>query len=117
MTRSQIRAFVLLLAAAFAAGPLAAQETGRPIKLKAPKPQILKFRGEVLAATAAQMIVRSAENEKLVRTFTYSPKVKQQIDKRVDQGTLYQAGDRVEIQHEAGSDVALKISGKPAKRR
>ena len=120
MTLSKLRTLLFLAAAVvFAAGPLNAQDvgTGKPIRLKAPKPQVLKFRGEVLAATSAQMIVRSAENEKVVRTFTYAPKVKVQVDKLVDENRLYQPGDKVEIHHEAGSDVAIKIKGKPSQPR
>jgi len=118
MTLSRLRTLLLLaVAVMFAAAALNAQdvETGKPIRLKAPKPQVLKFRGEVLAATSVQMIVRSAENEKMVRTFTYAPKVKAQMDKLVDENRLYQPGDKVEIRHEAGSDVAIKIKGKPSK--
>lgn len=117
MTLSKLRTLLLLsVAALFVPAALSAQdvETGKPIRLKAPKPKVLKFRGEVLAATSVQMIVRSAENEKVVRTFTYTPKVKEQIDKLVNENRLYQAGDRVEIRHEAGSDVAIKIKGKPS---
>lgn len=102
-------------ALALASLALAAQvESGRPIQLKAPKPQVVKFKGEVIHANAYQMTVRSRENEKLVRTFTYTPKVKDQLSRIIDRGG-YQAGDKVEIHHEAGSDVALKIKGKSSK--
>lgn len=117
MTLSKLRTLLLLaLAALFVPALTHAQdvETGKPIRLKAPKPKVEKFRGEVLAATSVQMIVRSTENEKVVRTFTYTPKVKEQIDKLVNENRLYQVGDRVEIRHEAGSDVAIKIKGKPS---
>ena len=114
MTPSRIRALVLVALAAAFALTLAAQDTQKPIRLKAPKPQILKFRGEVVHASSVQMIVRGRENEKVVRTFTYSPQVKEQMDRIVDRGG-YQPGDRVEVHHEAGSDVALKIKGKPSK--
>jgi hypothetical protein len=117
MRLSKLRTLLLLAAAVlFAAGTLHAQdvETARPIRVKVPKPKVMKFRGEVLAATSVQMIVRSAENEKVVRTFTYTLKVKEKIDKLVDENRLYQPGDKVEIHHEAGSDVATKIRGKPS---
>jgi hypothetical protein len=115
MIRSKIFAIVLVaLAAAFGASVAAAQETQKPIRLKAPKPQIVKFRGEVVHSSSVQMVVRSTENEKVVRTFTYSPAVKQQMEKIIDRGG-YQPGDRVEVHHESGSDVALKIKGKPSR--
>ena len=120
MTHSKLRILLLLaVAVVFAAATLSAQdvETGKPIRLKTPKPKVLKFRGEVLAATSVQMIVRSAENERVVRTFTYAPKVKEQVDKLVDENRLYQPGDKVEVHHETGSDVAIKIKGKPSKPR
>jgi hypothetical protein len=114
MTPSRIRALVLVALAAVFAASVAAQDTQKPIRLKAPKTQILKFRGEVVHASSVQMIVRSRENEKVVRTFTYAPQAKEQMDKIIDRGG-YQPGDRVEVHHEAGSDVALKIKGKPSK--
>ena len=101
-------------AVGFAAFAAAAQETGKPIRLKAPKPKIEKFKAEVIHASSIQIIVRSRENEKMVRTFTYSPKVKEHMEKIINRGR-YQPGDKVEIHHEAGSDVALKVKGKPSK--
>jgi len=97
-----------------AAGVPAQEQTAAPIKVKAPKPKVEKFKGEVLHANMIQIIVRSAKNEKVIRTFTYTPKVKEQIMKIIDRGG-YQTGDKVEIHHEAGSDVAIKIKGKPSK--
>jgi hypothetical protein len=38
------------------------------------------------------------------------------MQKLLDRGG-YQYGDKVEIQHEAGSDVALQIKGKPSRPR
>lgn len=116
MTPSKIRVlFLAVLAVAFAATALGAQDTGKPIRIKAPKPQIQKFRGEVVHASSRQIIVQSTEDARFVRTFTYSPEVQKQMDKLLERGNLYQAGDKVEIQHEAGRDVALKIKGKPSK--
>lgn len=114
----RFRHCVLLLAGlALGPGPAAvcAQvETAKPIKLKAPKRKIEKFKGEVLSATSLQLVVRSRENAAVVKTFQYSPEVKEQMQKIIDRGG-YQHGDKVEVHHEAGSDVALKIKGKPSK--
>lgn len=88
-------------------------ETGKPIQLKTPKKKIEKFKGEVLSMTNVQIIVRSQANERVIRTFTYTPEVREQMQKIIDQGG-YQHGDRVEIHHEPGSDVAVKIKGKPS---
>jgi len=108
----------LLVAAVMAATALAfgAQvDTGKPIRLKSPKPRMMSFKGEVLYANIVQIAVRSREDMRVVRTFTYAPKVKEQMQKLIDRGG-YEPGDRVTIQYQAGSDVALKIQGKPSKR-
>ena len=116
MTRLAIR--VILLAAvglAAAALPLAAQvDTGKSFPVKTLKPKLIKFRGEVMHANPAQITVRSRENERVIRSFTYSPKVRDAMQKIIDRGG-YQYGDKVQIEHEAGSDVALRIKGKPSK--
>lgn len=116
MKKSSLRAALLLaVAVVFTAPAASAQvETAPPIKQKAPKPKVEKFKGVVMAATTHQIIVHSIENEKLVRTFTYNPKVKDYMLGIIDRGG-YQAGDRVEIHHEPESDVAIKIKGKPSK--
>ena len=116
MTNFKIRALLLAVAAVgFTAVTLDAQvKTEKPIRIKAPKKKMEKFRGEVLHASRVQIIVRSRENEKVVRTFTYSLKVKEQMEKLEELGMLFQAGDKVEIECEPGSDVALKIKGKPS---
>ena len=115
MINSSIRAVVLGAALALAAAPVCAQvETGKPIKLKAPKKKIEKFKAEVLSMTNVQIIVRSTENERVIRTFTYTPEVRDKMQQIIDKGG-YQHGDKVEIHHEAGTDVALKIKGKPSK--
>ncbi len=96
------------------AGVSAQVETGKPIQLRAPKKRIAKFKGEVLSMTNVQIIVRSRDNERVIRTFTYTPEMREKMQQIIDRGG-YQHGDRVEIQHEPGSDVALKITGKPSK--
>ncbi len=107
---------VLAAAALLAAAvPLRAQvDTSKPIPIKQSKPKLVRFQGEVIHATPAQITVRSRENERVIRTFTYSPKVHEQMQKLSDRGG-YQSGDKVEVQHEAGSNVALRIKGKPSK--
>jgi hypothetical protein len=115
MRSSSIRAVLLGMALALAATSVSAQvETGKPIQLKAPKKKIAKFKGEVLSMTYVQIIVRSRDNERVIRTFTYTPEMREKMQQIIDRGG-YQHGDRVEIQHEPGSDVALKITGKPSK--
>jgi hypothetical protein len=115
MVNSSIRAILLGAALALAATSVSAQvETGKPVHLKAPKKKIAKFKGEVLSMTNVQIIVRSLENERVIRTFTYTPEVRDKMQQIIDKGG-YQHGDKVEIHHEAGTEVALKIKGKPSK--
>ena len=115
MIISSIRAALLGAALALVATSVSAQvETGKPITLKAPKKKIAKFKGEVLSMTNVQIIVRSQGNERVIRTFTYTPVVREKMQQIIDRGG-YQHGDRVEIHHEPGSTVAVKIKGKPSK--
>ena len=116
MIRSSLRAILFAAVVLAAAGvPLRAQvDISKPIPIKQSKPKLVKFQGEVLNANAAQITVRSRENERAIRTFTYAPKVREQMQKIIDRGG-YQYGDKVEIQYQAGSDVALRIKGKASK--
>jgi hypothetical protein len=117
MRSSSIRAaWLAALAAALLAPGLRAQvETAKPITLGKPA-KVEKFRGEVLYANRIQMIVRSLENEKVVRTFSYSAEVREKMEKILERGG-FQHGDKVEIHTEPGKDVALRIKGKPSKPR
>lgn len=115
MISSSIRAALLGAALALAVTSVSAQvETAKPVKLKTPKIKIEKFKGEVLSMTNVQMIVRSLENERVIRTFSYTPEVREKMQQIIDKGG-YQHGDKVEIHHEPGRDVAVKIKGKPSK--
>lgn len=106
---------VALALALFLPAAVAAQvQTEKPIKIKTPKPKRMQFKGEVLSCNNHQMMVRSQENERIVRTFSYTPEVREKIQKIIDAGG-YQYGDRVTIEHDAQSDVAVKIKGKPSK--
>ncbi len=113
----------LLLAAGFAAalavpaaGRPAQIETTKPIVLKLPKHKLEKFKGVVLAANIASIMVRSRDNEKVIRTFQYSEKARAKMLEIIDKGG-YQYGDKVEVLAEPGSNVAVQIKGKPSKPR
>lgn len=116
MTRFRICAGLLVLAGLLAGGtPLAAQvDTTKPIQIKTLKTKLATFKGEVMNATPAAITVRSQENQRVIRTFTYSPGVRGKMQQLLDRGG-YQYGDKVEIRYEPGSDVALRIKGKPSK--
>jgi hypothetical protein len=106
-------AATLAAAAPVFAGP-AQVTTTAPIVIKQPKPKLEKFKGHVLSATIASIIVQSSDNEKMVRTFQYSAAAKEKMLAIIDRGG-YQYGDMVTIFTEPGSNVALKIKGKPSK--
>lgn len=109
----------LLAAAALlvAALPARAQvDISKPIPVKTVKPKLAKFQGEVMHATNVAITVRSLENERMIRTFTYSPRVQEQMQRIIDQGG-YQYGDKVAIEYAPGAEVALRIKGKPSRPR
>lgn len=76
------------------------------------KPTRTRF--EVLHMTSAAIQVRSLVNEGEIHTFVYSGPIRGQMQKLFDQGG-YQYGDKIEIQYQPGTEVALKIKGKPSK--
>jgi len=115
MKSSRFIPFVLLAAAlSLAAVPAQAQSAGKPIVVKQPKPKTQKFKGAVIHANRLSITVRSLENERVVRTFRLTDELQEKMQQIIDRGG-YQYGDKVEIHHGEGSDVALKIKGKPSK--
>lgn len=102
------------LAALFSMPAGAQVDVNQPIAIKTLKPKRAKFEGRVMRMTPEAITVRGRENELAVRTFTYSPKVAPQMRKIFDRGG-YQFGDKVTVEFQPGSDVALKIKGKPSK--
>lgn len=85
-----------------------------PIVVKQPKLKTLKYKGMVIIATRVQITVRDPQNERMVRTFRLSDEMQEKMQQIIDKGG-YQHGDKVEIHHLEGSDIALKIKGKPSK--
>ena len=73
-----------------------------------------KTRFEVLHMMTTGIQVRSLANGLEIHTFTYSDQIRDPMRKLLDQGG-YQYGDKVEIQYQPGTEVALKIKGKPSK--
>ena len=104
--------FAALLGAAVPA--LAQVQTTAPIIVKQPKHKFDKFKGTVLSATSAVIMVQSTDNQRIVRTFQYSPKMHDKMIHIIDQGG-YQYGDKVTVVTEPGSEVAVDIKGQPSK--
>jgi len=112
-------ALAVVATVAIAAPRVPAQvNTAQPIIIKAPKqpktPQVARFQGEVLHADSASIIVRDRKDSRFIRTFTYSPKVRDKMEKVIARGG-FQFGDKVEIRFQPGQDVALDIKGKPSR--
>jgi hypothetical protein len=128
MIRPGAKALLLALVAVAIASPTFAQvndqvqnaDTSKPIVIKAPKtpkeskPKNLKFAGEVLTSTVLSITVRGGDNERQVRTFTYGPEIRDKMQELFASGG-YQYGDKVTIESQPNSDVALSVKGKPSK--
>jgi len=113
--RTLLVAFSLAGAIAACGGTACAQVSeAPPIRVKGKAPRSERFKGEVLHADSISMMVRDRKDPRFIRTFTYSPKVKEQMGKIIARGG-YQYGDKVEIRYQAGQDVALAIKGRPSK--
>ncbi|MGA7622867.1 MAG: hypothetical protein WCA38_01315 [Candidatus Acidiferrales bacterium] len=82
------------------------------VKQKPIKAQWLK--AEVIHADQNTIMVREADNQMKIHTFTYADKARDKISKVLDQGG-YQTGDIVKIRSMPGGTEALDIKGKPSK--
>jgi hypothetical protein len=120
MTRNKRFSFLLVAAGALCVAAVSARAqvtTGPTIKLKPVHTQQAKptkTRFEVLHMMTTAIQVRSLVNGMEIHTFTYSDQIRDAMQKLLDQGG-YQYGDKVVIQYQAGTEIALKIKGKPSK--
>ncbi len=114
--------FALLLVAAgaiwMASLPARAQVTTGPVivtktvRTRQPKPS--KTRYQVLRMMSTGIQVRSLVNQKEIHTFTYSDQIRAPMQTLLNKGG-YRYGDKVVIQYMPGTEVALRIKGKPSK--
>ena len=110
-------AILCALVTMLAPSPVRAQITGDSsapavvVKQTPVKAQWLK--AEVIHADQQTIIVREADNEMKIHTFTYSEKAKYKISKVLDAGG-YQTGDHVKIRWIPGTAEALDIKGRPS---
>jgi len=129
MTRFAANAFLSVLAAVAIAvlsvparaqvnsGQVQTADTSKSIVIKTPKeskPKNVKFAGEVLSSTIQSITVRGGENERMVRTFIYGPEIRDKMQQIFGNGG-YQYGDKVTIESQPNSDIALSVKGKPSK--
>jgi hypothetical protein len=80
----------------------------------APSVKLLKFKGLVVTANSAVIIVRDPQNSVRVMSFSFSPAVRDQMLKILTAGG-YRYGDKVTVEYAPGTTVALKLHGKPSK--
>jgi hypothetical protein len=87
---------------------------GGPVRI-APKPpgDSHRFRGEVIAATNSAITVRDGKNERMIRTFTYSPALHDKM-RAMTSRRGYQPGDKVSIHYHQQHNEAYAIDGKPS---
>jgi hypothetical protein len=83
-----------------------------PVPSSSPKP--VKTHFEVMHMLSNSIQVRSRVNGLEVRTFVYSDRIRDRMQTMLNNGG-YQYGDKVLIWYQPGTDVALRIKGKPSK--
>jgi len=85
----------------------------------APAPQsqkIIKTHFVVEHTLYQSLQVRSVVDMRELHTFTYSAQIRDKMQKVLNAGG-YQYGDKVTVWYRSGTDVALKIKGKPSKKK
>jgi hypothetical protein len=115
MTRSKRFASLFLAAGALCAvaAPARGQITSGPAANTAPEGKVTKANFEVLHMMRMAIQVRSLINPREIRTFNYSDQIRAEMQNLFDHGG-YKYGDKIEIQYMTGTEVALKIKGKPS---
>ncbi len=78
--------------------------------------KILKFRGTVVSANIATIILRNPKNLSQQMGFSFSPAVRDQMVKILNTGG-YKYGDKVTVEYASGTTVALKLHGKPSNQK
>jgi hypothetical protein len=119
---SRINMFALLAIAAFVVCSVGisvnAQQTSTPAIIvksaSSTSPKAVKTRFEVVHMVPNSIQVRSLANGFETHTFVYSDRIRDRMQAIFDQGG-YQYGDKVEIWYLPGTDIALRIKGRPSK--
>jgi hypothetical protein len=98
----------LAVAFAFCALSISAQAQGTP------EHKTVKAHFEVLHMLYNSIQVRSVADMREIHTFVYSDEIRDRMQNLFNQGG-YQYGDKVKIWYQPGTEIALKIKGKPSK--
>ena len=115
-TRVMVFAASLVLCGAVIADlvPLAGAQSGQPTF---PQPQrVIKTQFAVQRMMYQALQVRDLAAVPQLHTFTYSPRIRDKMQKVFDAGG-YQYGDKVVVWYQSGTTVALNIKGKPSKQK
>ena len=76
--------------------------------------KVIKARFEVLHMMYQAIQVRSLVDMREIHTLTYSPEIRDRMQKMFDAGG-YQYGDKVEVWYRPDANIAVKIKGKASK--
>jgi hypothetical protein len=93
-----------------------AVDTAVPIVVKALKKKpsgLAKFEGYVIHANAAQVTVRSKDNEMAIQSFPLEPDASAKMQIIVEKGG-FQYGDKIKIFYDPSTMKATKFKGKPS---
>ncbi len=72
------------------------------------------LKATVIHFDSRHIIVREANNERMIHTFTYATALQPKMETLQGKGG-YQYGDQVKILYQGGQTVALEVHGKPSK--
>jgi hypothetical protein len=118
MTRNKTHALLLaaslvLCGAALTSSAAAGSAQSAPSPALQTQP-VIKTQFVVLHMLYQVIQVRSPNDMREIHTFTYSPEIRDKMQSVFNAGG-YQYGDKVVVWYRHGTDVALKIKGKPSK--
>lgn len=97
-----------------APAPVPSTTTEPIVRSSKPSTKLLKFHGLVVSTTSVAITLRSDENPAQLQTFVLSPELRDRMIRIINKGG-YQFNDRVTVEYKPGTDVALRLKGKPSK--
>jgi hypothetical protein len=114
MTRNKTHALSLAVALVFCAAVLAGSAAVAGAQSAPQSQPIVKTQFVVLHMLYQSIQVRSLVDMRELHTFTYSPGIRDKMQTVFNAGG-YQYGDKVVVWYQRGTNVALKIKGKPSR--
>ncbi len=80
----------------------------------APPIRIVKYRGTVVTANVASMVVRNPNDPREQMGFSFSPEMRNKMIAVMTAGG-FRYGDKITVYYVYGSNVVVKMRGKPSK--